>query len=55
MHRTVYTIIVEGPQLFDPGNAHPELGDLEPLMRAAGEQGATVTVCQAPEPAAEQV
>ena len=55
MHRTVYTIIVEGPHPFDPGNAHPELGDLEALARAAGEQGATVTVCQAPEPAAEQV
>ena len=55
MHRTVYTIIVEGPHPFDPGNAQPELGDLEALARAAGEQGATVTVCQAPEPAAEQV
>ena len=55
MHRTVYTIIVESPQPFDPGHAHPELGDLEALARAAGEQGATVTVRQAPDPAAERV
>jgi len=55
MHRAVYTITIESPQPFDPGNAHPELGDLEALARAADEQGATVTVRQAPDLAAEQV
>jgi hypothetical protein len=55
MHRTVYTITIESPQPFDPGNAHPELGDLEALARAADEQGATVTVRQAPDLAAERV
>ncbi len=55
MHRIVYTVTVKSPQPFDPGNAHPGLDDLEALGRAAGEQGATVTVRQALDPAAEQV
>jgi hypothetical protein len=47
VHRSVFTVVVDSAQWFDPGHDYPALDDLAALARAVVDQGATATVQQA--------